>query len=325
MNICITGGTGSLGTALVEAFLPDSTVERIVVLSRDEVKQHAMRQRFEHRKLNLFLGDVRDEERCVLAFWGCDTVIHTAALKQVPRGASDSLEFIKTNIQGTIAVVLAAIATGVSRVLVISSDKAVEATNLYGKTKAVAEDFAVNSNSYGYPRGTRISVLRYGNVLGSRGSVLEVWQEQHAAARPLTLTSGHMTRFLITLSQAVKLVNICLREMAGGEIFVPVLPCCRIEHLLRVLYPDDVIQRTGIRPGGEKLHEVLLSQEEVSRTQIVEPDRLYRIIPSFHSWRGPWSGPSLPRETLPLTSAGPLMAEWEIHKWINAHTALLAS
>ena len=314
MNIAVTGGSGSLGRALIPAFLADPSVTRLIVLSRDEQKQDLLQQRFPDPRLRPFLGDVRDEARCRLAFQGIDQVVHAAALKRITAGAYDPLEFIKTNILGTVNVVFAALATGVEKVLFISSDKAVEATNLYGKTKAAAEDFAVQANTYTQPRGLAVSVLRYGNVFGSRGSVVPMWAEQARRGSPLTLTDPSMTRFLITLTEAVGLVQDVLEMMQGGEIFVPELPAARMGDLAACLHPEHPVSYVGIRPGGEKCHEVLLSQEERGRVRRLRP-HLLAVVPAVHPWRAEWPGePDVPRT---LCSRDAALDKEALQAWIG--------
>jgi UDP-N-acetylglucosamine 4,6-dehydratase len=233
-------------------------------------------------RMRFFLGDVRDTQRMQQAFTHCDEVVHAAALKRVQESVYSPSELIKTNIIGTMNVIAAATAAKVSRVLLISSDKAVEATNLYGKTKACAEDYAVQANSYSYPVGTRVSAVRYGNVLNSRGSVLGIWADQVAKGQPITITDYRMTRFIISLRQATELVQYALLHMEGGEIYVPLLPSAHVHELAEVMYPNYPKRLTGIRPGGEKLHEDLLSREEVSRINAL--DGLFLVRPTFRSW-----------------------------------------
>ena len=293
MNICVTGGTGTLGRVLIKTLLGQGH-ERVVSVSRDEVKAGDLRAFHADPRLNVFLGDVRDRERLGLAFRGCDAVVHAAALKRVPVGeAYDSLEMIKTNISGTVNVVLAAMQAGVKRVVVISSDKAVHPENLYGATKLVAEKFAVQANEYTYPAGTRVSVVRYGNVWNSRGSVVEVWQryllnagmgctgDDGTNTYQVPLTDERMTRFVITQAQAAALVCEALEGMQGGEVFVPQLSAMRLPDLAEAMGVGYKV--VGLRPGGEKLAERMISDEEEHRV-LTLPSGTMIITPSHRSW-----------------------------------------
>lgn len=281
MRVLITGGTGSLGQALVKAWLPRTDVEYIAVYSRDELKQAEMRDRFPDKKLNFRLGDVRDIARLKLAFYGIDTVIHAAALKRVDATANDPLELVKTNIMGTSNVLQASLSTGVKRTLLISSDKACQPANAYGASKFMAEQLTTQFNVYGAPQGCRSSVVRYGNVLYSRGSVLNVWREQG-----LVLTGKGMTRFLITMQQAIALIETALDNMEGGEVFVPTLSSCAMENLAEAVFPDyprSSYAYSGLRPGGEKMHEMLLSAEEDMRCARWKDINI--ILPHSATWR----------------------------------------
>lgn len=281
--ILITGGTGSLGRALIRHYLT-TPISRIAILSRDEYKQAVLAKEFPDSRLRCFLGDVRDPDRLEMAFHRIETVIHAAALKRVDRIAYDPSEVIKTNILGMQNVIHAAIKAGVRRVLMISSDKAVEPTNIYGASKMCAEWLAIMSNSYSYTRGTRISVVRYGNVIGSRGSVVELWRERVARGEPIEITDERCTRFCITMPEAVQLIEDALSLMDGGEIFVPDLPSMRITDLAEAVAPGHPRFITDLRPGGEKLHESLLNTEEVNRT--VRTRGLYLIQPALRFWGG---------------------------------------
>jgi len=283
MRVAITGGTGTLGRALIRRLL-DTHAERVVSFSRDEVKAGDLTATYpEAPNLRIFLGDVRDRERLVQAFRGCETVVHAAALKRITESVYSPGELIKTNITGTVNVIHAAAEAGVGRVLMVSSDKCVSATNLYGMTKAVAESYAVQSNSYVYARGTRVAALRYGNVVGSRGSVLEVWAKAQRDGAPLPITHPAMTRFLITQAQAVQCVLDALELMQGGEVFIPALPMARLLDLADAVAPGHPTRLTGLRPGGEKIHERLISDEEEDRLWRA-PNGLFVVLPSHRSW-----------------------------------------
>lgn len=279
-TILVTGGTGSLGQNLVGNLFNMDLCKKIIIFSRDEFKQHQMKQKFSdpEDKLRFFLGDVRDLARLQRAFRGVDIVIHAAALKQVPALEYNPLEAVKTNVLGTQNVIDAALDEGVKKVLLISTDKAVNPINLYGGTKLCAEKLWIAANAYRPTKESMaFSVVRYGNVIGSRGSLVELLQEQKKKGE-ITLTHGDMTRFWITIDQAVELVLNSLRLMRGGEIFVPKLSAMKIKDLISAIAPDCKVKVIGIRPG-EKLHEVLLSDDEVGRTRnlknyyVIEPNR----------------------------------------------------
>lgn len=278
MRLLITGGTGSLGHALVKAFLAE-TDWQLVVFSRDELKQAHMRERFPDPRLDFRLGDVRDERRLKVALWGVDAVVHAAALKRVDAVAGDPVEVFHTNVKGTFNVLQAALANHIPRTLLISSDKACHATNAYGSSKFAAECLAVAFNTYGYPQGCRASVLRYGNVLGSRGSVVHLWRRQD----PIQITAAGMTRFIVTMPLAVGLVMAALEDMCGGEIFVPRLKAARLEDLAEAVAPGVERQFVGLRPGGEKMHETLLTGEEATRSRDLGP-YMTCVTPHQHPW-----------------------------------------
>ena len=290
MKVLITGGTGSLGRALVRRLLRDGA-ERIVVYSRSESRQAEFAAELgEHEALRWFIGDVRDRRRLGDAMWHCNAVIHTAALKRVDAMAYNPDEVRKTNIQGSANVIDAALWAGVQRLVMVSSDKAVAPTNVYGVSKAQMEAEAVASNSKTFPRGLRVACTRYGNVIGSTGSVVGLWRQAIARGEPLTITDPDMTRFWLTLDQAVEVILTALQRMEGGEIFVPLLPAMRLGDLADVLagpeYPRKVV---GLRHGGEKRHEILWTPEESERITPIT-DGLVAIAPSFMSWRPdePW-------------------------------------
>ena len=290
-SVLVTGGTGSFGHKFVEIMLARHRPRRLCIFSRDELKQSEMMARFNDPSLRFFIGDVRDRERLVRAMHGVDIVFHAAALKQIPACEYNPFEAIQTNVLGAKNVIDAAIDQGVKRVIGISTDKACQPTNLYGATKLCAEKLFVQGNVYGYPRGTAFAVVRYGNVIGSRGSVVPLFTTQRASGR-VTVTDRAMTRFWITLDQGVELAIRSAELMRGGEIFVPKIPSMRIMDLVRSLAPGCEVDDIGIRPG-EKLHEILVSEDE-SR-QALEFDGMFVIEPVDPSWgfRG-WEGGKRP-------------------------------
>ena len=281
-SILVTGGTGSFGKKFVEIMLRDYQPQRLVVFSRDELKQHEMRTSgFDHPSLRYFIGDVRDVERLKRALSGVTVVVHAAALKQVPACEYNPFEAIQTNIMGGRNVIDAAIDQGVRRILALSTDKAVNPINLYGATKLCAEKVFVQANAYAGARDTRFSCARYGNVVGSRGSVIPVFMEQRRRGK-ITITDPRMTRFWLTLEQGVKFVVRCLEQMHGGEIFVPKIPSMRLLDLAETVAPGCQVEYIGIRPG-EKLHEVLVSDDESRQT--LETEDMYVIQPSHPWWK----------------------------------------
>jgi len=282
-NILITGGTGSFGKKFVEVILRDYHPKRLIVYSRDELKQHEMRMSgFDHPNLRYFIGDVRDLPRLRRAFNGVDIVVHAAALKQVPACEYNPMEAVKTNILGSSNVVDAALDAGVEKVLALSTDKAVNPVNLYGATKLAAEKLMVQSNAYAGGTNTRYSCVRYGNVVGSRGSVVPLFIKQRQSGE-VTLTDDRMTRFWISLDQGVQFVIRCIEEMHGGEVFVPKIPSMKMVDLARVVAPEAKIRIIGIRPG-EKLHEVLISEDEARTT--VELADMFIVQPAAALWFG---------------------------------------
>jgi UDP-N-acetylglucosamine 4,6-dehydratase/5-epimerase len=279
-SVLITGGTGSFGNKFVEIMLERFHPRRLVVFSRDELKQSEMMARFKDPSLRFFVGDVRDKERLERAMHGIDVVIHAAALKQIPSCEYNPFEAILTNVIGVKNVIDAAIDQGVSRVMAISTDKAVNPINLYGATKLCAEKLAVQGNAYGHARSTIFSVVRYGNVIGSRGSVIPLFVEQKRTGT-VTVTDPAMTRFWIRLEDGVAFAIRCAELMRGGEIFVPKIPSMRIVDLVEAVAPGCRVDVIGIRPG-EKLHEILISEDE-SR-QAVEFDDMFVVEPIYPSW-----------------------------------------
>ena len=280
-TVLITGGTGSFGQRFVRTILDTTDVHKVIIYSRDELKQYDMRQSFgDDKRLRFFLGDVRDAERIHRAFDGVDIVIHAAALKQVPAAEYNPFEAVKTNIQGAQNVIDAAIDRGVRRVIALSTDKASSPINLYGATKLVSDKLFVQGNSYAGRKPTRFSVVRYGNVVGSRGSVVPFFQ-QRAASGSLPITDERMTRFWITLQQGVDFVLGSLRVMSGGELFVPKIPSMRVTDLAAAIAPDATLEFVGIRPG-EKLHEEMISLDDARRT--IDVGDRYIIQPEFGWW-----------------------------------------
>lgn len=279
-KILITGGTGSFGKKFVEMVLKRFKPAKLIVFSRDELKQTEMQRVFKAPCMRYFIGDVRDESRLHRAFHGVDIVIHAAALKHVPVAEYNPFEAVKTNIIGAENVINVAIDNHVERVVALSSDKAVNPVNMYGATKLCADKMFIASNNYsGNPR-TRFSVVRYGNVLGSRGSVVPVFKELKKTGK-IPITDERMTRFWITLEKGVELVLKSLDLMEGGEIFVPKIPSMKIVDLADVIAPGCKKQIVGIRPG-EKLHEVLIPLDEMRRT--MEFDGMYVICPEDSAW-----------------------------------------
>ncbi len=281
--ILVTGGTGSFGKKFVEMMLAEYHPAKLIVFSRDELKQHEMRVAgLDHPSLRYFIGDVRDIDRLRRAMQGVDIVVHAAALKQVPACEYNPMEAIKTNILGSSNVVEAALDAKVKKVLALSTDKAVNPINLYGATKLAAEKLLVQSNSYAGGKATRFSCVRYGNVVGSRGSVVPIFLQQKLSGK-LTITDERMTRFWLTLEQGVHFVIHCIEKMHGGEVFVPKIPSMKIVDLARAIAPGISLEVVGIRPG-EKLHEVLISEDESRYT--IEMDDMYVVQPSVSSWFG---------------------------------------
>ena len=281
--VLVTGGTGSFGKKFIEVMLREYHPAKLIIFSRDELKQHEMRVNgFDHPSLRYFIGDVRDEQRLFRAMNGVDIVIHAAALKQVPACEYNPMEAIKTNILGSSNVIEAALDAGVKKVMALSTDKAVNPVNLYGATKLAAEKLFVQSNSYAGRTVTRFSSVRYGNVVGSRGSVIPIFLQQRENGR-LTITDSRMTRFWLTLEQGVRFVIRCTEAMRGGEVFVPKIPSTRIIDLARVIAPDAELDVIGIRPG-EKLHEVLIHEDEARST--VELDDMFVVMPTAELWFG---------------------------------------
>jgi len=291
--VLVTGGTGSFGKKFIDIMLREFQPAKLIVFSRDELKQHEMRVAgFDHPSLRYFIGDVRDVDRLRRAMHGVDVVVHAAALKQVPVCEYNPMEAIKTNIMGSSNVIEAALDANVEKVLALSTDKAVSPVNLYGATKLAAEKLFVQSNAYAGSSGTRFSCVRYGNVVGSRGSVIPIFFKQRLNGK-LTITDERMTRFWLTLEQGVRFVIRCIENMQGGEVFVPKIPSTRIIDLARAIAPQATFEVMGIRPG-EKLHEVLISEDEARSAK--ERSDMYVVVPTITLWQRnlQYEGASLP-------------------------------
>ena len=292
-RILITGGTGSLGRKCTDAILRRYKPKNLIIFSRDELKQFEMAQLFPETKyecMRYFIGDVRDKERLYRAFHGVDYVIHAAALKQVPAAEYNPFEAVKTNIIGAQNVINVAIDRDVKRVIALSTDKAANPINLYGATKLCSDKLFIAGNTYVGHDHTLFSVVRYGNVVGSRGSVVPFFKEQ-CERGVIPITDCRMTRFWITLDQCSEFVLWCLEHMCSGELFVPKIPSMNIMDLADAIAPDCKTKIIGIRPG-EKLHEVMIPKDEARRT--IEFENFYIIQPEFDFWarRCRWQGGS---------------------------------
>ena len=280
-TILITGGTGSFGQKFVRTVLENFSPKRLIVYSRDELKQSEMKDdsNFNHPALRFFLGDVRDRDRLSLAMRGVDYVVHAAALKQVPAAEYNPHEFIKTNVTGATNIVEASLEAGVKKVVALSTDKAVNPVNLYGATKLCSDKVFIAGNSYAGDSGTIFSVVRYGNVVGSRGSVVPLFAKQRDKGK-LTITKPEMTRFLITLQKGVDFVIESLDKMVGGELFVPKIPACTVADIANVIAPGVEWEVIGMRPG-EKMHEILIPEDEARNVLEFEKHFVVQPIQSF--------------------------------------------
>jgi UDP-N-acetylglucosamine 4,6-dehydratase (inverting) len=280
-TILLTGGTGSFGRRFIERMLERHSPRAIRVFSRDELKQSELAEHFAGRsEIRWFLGDVRDRDRLARAAQGVDVIVHAAAMKQVTACEYNPFEAVQTNVHGAENIVNVALDAGVPRVIALSTDKAVNPINLYGATKLCAEKIFVQGNTYAASSPVRMSCVRYGNVVASRGSVIPLFVRQRVSG-VLTVTDERMTRFLITLTEAVDFVMSSVERMVGGEIFVPKIPSVKITDLATTIAPEARIELIGIRPG-EKLHEQLLMSDEARHT--VESGDRYVILPEFHAW-----------------------------------------
>ena len=281
-SVLITGGTGSLGKALIDFLLKETKVRRIAIFSRDELKQHHLRITLgDDPRLRWFLGDIRDLDRLKRALHGVDYVIHAAALKQVDTGEYNPMEFVKTNVLGSQNVIDASIEAGVKRVVALSTDKASSPINLYGATKLTADKLFIAANNYSFAYGTTFSVVRYGNVMGSRGSVIPFFQDLAAQGKPLPITDLRMTRFWISIESAVRFVIDSLEMMTGGELYVPKIPSMKIVDLAHAVDSEAKLEEIGMRPG-EKLHEEMISADDSRRTIIL--DNRFVVTPVVAEW-----------------------------------------
>ena len=281
-SILITGGTGSFGKAFLSRVLDAHNPARVAIYSRDELKQYEMKQTYgDDPRVRFFIGDIRDRDRLEMAMHGVDYVVHAAALKQVDTAEYNPMEYVKTNILGSENVMLASIDAGVKKVVALSTDKASSPVNLYGATKLTADKLFISGNHYSYARGTKFSVVRYGNVMGSRGSVIPFFRGLAERGEALPITDLRMTRFWITLPQAVEFVIDSFETMDGGELYVPRIPSMHVTDLAQAIAPDTELVEVGIRPG-EKLHEEMISPEDSRRT-IRQADR-YVVGPTLAEW-----------------------------------------
>jgi len=283
-SILVTGGTGSFGKAFLTEVLRESGPDRVVIFSRDELKQYEMRATWgDDPRVRFFLGDIRDLERLNMAMRGIDNVVHAAALKQVDTAEYNPMEFVKTNVLGSENVIQAAIANRVKKVVALSTDKASSPVNLYGATKLTADKLFISSNHYVEAGGTRFAVVRYGNVMASRGSVIPLFQDLASRGEPLPITDARMTRFWITLPQAVQFVIDSFADMKGGELYVPRIPSMKVTDLAEAIAPGSKLMEIGIRPG-EKLHEEMIASADAPRT--LERSDRYVVAPTLAIWGG---------------------------------------
>lgn len=278
-TILVTGGTGSFGKKFISRILTED-IKKVIVFSRDELKQYEMRQEFTDSRIRFFIGDVKDKERLYRAFDGVDIVIHAAAMKHVEACEYNPFEAVKTNINGAQNIIEAAIDRGVEKVIALSTDKAASPVNLYGATKLASDKLFVAANSYVGEKHTKFSVVRYGNVVGSRGSVIPFFEKIKDTGK-IPITDLRMTRFWITLEQGVQFVLDNLKRMEGGEIFVPKIPSMKVIDLAKAIAPECKFEIIGIRPG-EKLHETMIMEDDSRHT--IECDSYYVIQPEFSWW-----------------------------------------
>jgi|TARA_B110000285_G_C15098840_1_gene603742 UDP-N-acetylglucosamine 4,6-dehydratase len=320
-TILVTGGTGSFGHSFIPLTLERYNPKKIIILSRDEMKQWEMAKLYKaDPRVRFFIGDVRDKERLHRAFSGVDYVVHAAATKIVPTAEYNPFECVKTNINGAMNVIDAAIDCGVKRVIALSTDKASSPVNLYGATKLASDKLFIASNSYSREHGTRMSIVRYGNVMGSRGSVIPFFMSL-AKNNLLPITDPRMTRFMISLEDAVKLVWHALEDMEGGEIYVKKIPSMKVTDLATVIAPNAQQEIIGIRPG-EKLHEQMIGPEDAPHTY--EYRQHFKILPAINNWS---SSPARIKDGLKVSDdfsycsdSNPMwMAPADLRAWITAN------
>ncbi|MEP0962948.1 MAG: UDP-N-acetylglucosamine 4,6-dehydratase (inverting) [Roseobacter sp.] len=324
-TVLVTGGTGSFGNAFVPMTLAHTNVEKIIIFSRDEMKQWEMSRKFEgDPRVRFFIGDVRDRERLYRAFDTVDYVVHAAATKIVPTAEYNPFECIKTNVNGAMNVIDAAIDKRVKGVVALSTDKASSPINLYGASKLASDKLFVAGNSYSGSHATRFSVVRYGNVMGSRGSVIPFFMKMRDA-KSLPITDTRMTRFMITLEDGVELVWHAFRDMVGGEIYVKKIPSMKVTDIANVIAPQADQEVVGIRPG-EKIHEQMVGLEDAAFTY--EYEKHFKILPSLHNWA---KSADRIKDGTPVAEdfvySSDLNTEWmeksELETWIDAHRAEL--
>ncbi|MDQ7991055.1 MAG: UDP-N-acetylglucosamine 4,6-dehydratase (inverting) [Propionicimonas sp.] len=297
-SLLITGGTGSFGKSFIRYALDNLDPTRLVVFSRDELKQYEARQLFgDDPRLRWFIGDIRDQSRLLRAMHGVDYVVHAAALKQVDTAEYNPFEFVKTNVLGSQNVIEAAIDSGVKKVVALSTDKASSPINLYGATKLTADKLFISGNHYAAAYPTRFAVVRYGNVMGSRGSVIPFFRRLAEAGQPLPITDLRCTRFFISLGQAVRMVVDAFDHMQGGELFVPRIPSMKVVDLAQAIAPGAAMTDVGLRPG-EKLHEEMISPEEGRRALALSGGRYFVIQPDLAGWgyRAPEAATPVPAD-----------------------------
>lgn len=281
-TILITGGTGSFGHAYLQELLAKTQCKKVIILSRDEMKQWQMQQRFNDDRVRFFIGDVRDKDRLRRAFKDVNLIVHAAATKIVPTAEYNPFECIKTNINGAMNVIDAAIDCGVEKVVALSTDKASSPINLYGATKLASDKLFIAANAYSADDVTKFSVVRYGNVLGSRGSVIPFFSKLIASGeKVLPITDERMTRFMITLEEGIDLVHLTFEDMYGAEIYVKKIPSMRVIEIAKALFPEAKLSTVGIRPG-EKLHEQMIGFEDSESTY--EYPEYYKILPQINEW-----------------------------------------